>query len=62
MSPATIFTLRLALGYLPWLLCFGTNMWQRLNSPGPKLSPAAGISQHFLPRSARQRRGMAADL
>src|SRR5579864_7617214 len=30
MSPATIFQLHLALGYVPWLLCFGLYVWPRL--------------------------------
>ena len=32
MSPAHIFTLQLALGYLGWLLCFRTYVWPRLQS------------------------------
>ncbi|QPC91722.1 hypothetical protein [Mesorhizobium sp. INR15] len=32
MSPATIFQLHLALGYVPWLLCFGAYVWPRLRS------------------------------
>ena len=34
MSPATIFDLHLVLGYVPWLLCFGTYVWPRLSSMG----------------------------
>ncbi len=30
MSPATIFQLHLALGYVPWLLFFGAYVWPRL--------------------------------
>jgi hypothetical protein len=32
MSPATIFQIHLVLGYVPWLLCFGTYVWPRLKS------------------------------
>jgi hypothetical protein len=32
MSPATIFQIHLVLGYVPWLLCFGTYIWPRLKS------------------------------
>jgi len=32
MSPATIFQLHLVLGYVPWLLFFGTYFWPRLKS------------------------------
>ena len=32
MSPATIFQIHLALGYVPWLLVFGTYVWPRLKS------------------------------
>jgi hypothetical protein len=30
MSPTNIFQLQLALGYAPWLLCFGAYVWPRL--------------------------------
>src|SRR5919206_4667757 len=30
MSPAIIFQIHLVLGYVPWLLCFGTYVWPRL--------------------------------
>ncbi|AZO71093.1 MAG: hypothetical protein E5V92_11710 [Mesorhizobium sp.] len=30
MSPATIFNIHLVLGYVPWLLCFGTYIWPKL--------------------------------
>ena len=30
MSPATVFQIHLALGYVPWLLCFGAYVWPRL--------------------------------
>ena len=32
MSPATIFQIHLVLGYVPWLLCFGTYLWPRLKA------------------------------
>ncbi|MDX8467142.1 hypothetical protein RFM26_15730 [Mesorhizobium sp. VK23B] len=32
MSPATIFNIHLALGYVPWLLCFGAYVWPRLKT------------------------------
>jgi len=32
MSPATIFQIHLLLGYVPWLLCFGTYLWPRLRA------------------------------
>ncbi|MEI9421186.1 hypothetical protein O7A70_08410 [Mesorhizobium sp. Cs1299R1N1] len=32
MSPAMIFDIHLALGYVPWLLCFGAYAWPRLKS------------------------------
>ena len=30
MTPQIIFPLDLALGYVAWLLCFGTSIWPRL--------------------------------
>jgi hypothetical protein len=32
MSPETIFRIQLVLGYVAWLLCFGTYIWPRLRS------------------------------
>jgi hypothetical protein len=32
MSSATIFQIHLVLGYVPWLLCFGTYIWPRLKT------------------------------
>jgi hypothetical protein len=32
MSPETVFRIHLVLGYLAWLLCFGTYIWPWLNS------------------------------
>ncbi len=34
MSPATVFQIHLVLGYLPWLLCFGSYVWPKLRSMG----------------------------
>jgi hypothetical protein len=34
MSPATIFNIHLALGYVPWLLGFGAYFWPMLKSMG----------------------------
>ena len=35
MSPAIIFGLQTALGYVAWLLCFGTYIWPRLKAMDP---------------------------
>ncbi|BCM17994.1 hypothetical protein [Mesorhizobium sp. J8] len=35
MSPAVIFNIHLALGYVPWLLCFAAYIWPRLRSMEP---------------------------
>src|ERR1700740_3521435 len=32
MSPETIFQIHLVLGYVAWLLCFGTYVWPRLRA------------------------------
>ncbi len=32
MSPATVFDIQLALGYVPWLLAFGAYLWPRLKA------------------------------
>lgn len=32
MTPAAIFDTHLLLGYVPWLLCFGTYVWPRIRS------------------------------
>jgi len=34
MAPATIFKLQLVLGYVAWLLCFGTYGWPTVRSFG----------------------------
>ncbi|MDX8530853.1 hypothetical protein RFM41_06575 [Mesorhizobium sp. VK25A] len=35
MTPAVIFNIHLALGYVPWLLCFGAYIWPKLKSMEP---------------------------
>jgi hypothetical protein len=35
MSPAMIFNIHLALGYVPWLLCFAAYIWPRLSLMEP---------------------------
>lgn len=35
MSPAVIFNIHLALGYVPWLLCFAAYIWPKLKSMEP---------------------------
>jgi len=35
MSPQLLFQLHLVLGYVAWLLCFGTYVWPRLKSMDP---------------------------
>jgi len=32
MSPAAIFSIHLALGYAPWVMCFGTYAWPKLRA------------------------------
>jgi hypothetical protein len=32
MSTETVFRIHLVLGYVAWLLCFGTNLWPRLKA------------------------------
>jgi hypothetical protein len=34
MSPETLFRVHLVLGYVAWLLCFGTYLWPRLRAMG----------------------------
>jgi hypothetical protein len=46
MSPATIFNIQLALGYVPWLLCFGGYMWPRLRSMDPLEAQRAIATLH----------------
>ena len=46
MSPATIFNLHLGLGYVPWLLCFGTYLWPRLKSMDPVEAQRAIATLH----------------
>jgi hypothetical protein len=35
MSPTIVFQIHLVLGYVPWLLCFGTYGWPRLKAAHP---------------------------
>ena len=35
MSPETLFRIHLVLGYVAWLLCFGTYLWPRLGAMDP---------------------------
>src|SRR5215475_3544359 len=46
MSPATIFQLHLVLGYVPWLLFFGTYFWPRLKSMEPVEAQRAIATLH----------------
>jgi hypothetical protein len=46
MSPATIFLIHLALGYVPWLLCFGAYLWPRLTVMDPVEAQRAIATLH----------------
>ena len=46
MSPAMIFLLQLALGYVPWLLCFGAYAWPRLRAMEPVAAQRAIATLH----------------
>jgi hypothetical protein len=46
MSPEIIFPLHLVLGYVPWLLCFGTYVWPRLRSMDPAEAQRAIATLH----------------
>ncbi len=46
MSPATVFQIHLALGYVPWLLCFGAYVWPRLKSMDPVEAQRAIATLH----------------
>ncbi|MDX8452243.1 hypothetical protein RFM98_05695 [Mesorhizobium sp. VK9D] len=46
MSPAMIFNIHLALGYVPWLLCFGAYIWPRLKSMEPREAQRAIATLH----------------
>jgi len=46
MSPAVIFNIHLALGYVPWLLCFATYVWPRLRSMEPMEAQRAIATLH----------------
>jgi hypothetical protein len=46
MSPAMIFQLQLALGYVPWLLCFRAYAWPRLRAMEPVAAQRAIATLH----------------
>jgi hypothetical protein len=46
MSTATVFQIHLALGYVPWLLCFGAYVWPRLKSMDPVEAQRAIATLH----------------
>jgi hypothetical protein len=46
MSPATVFQIHLALGYVPWLLAFGAYVWPRLKSMDPVEAQRAIATLH----------------
>jgi hypothetical protein len=46
MSPATVFQVHLALGYVPWLLYFGAYFWPRLRSMDPVEAQRAIATLH----------------
>jgi hypothetical protein len=46
MSPATVFQMHLALGYVPWLLWFGTYGWPRLKAMEPLAAHRAIATVH----------------
>lgn len=46
MSPAMIFNIHLALGYVPWLLCFAAYIWPRLRSMEPMEAQRAIATLH----------------
>jgi hypothetical protein len=46
MSPAIIFQIHLGLGYVPWLLCFGTYLWPKLKTMEPVEAQRAIATLH----------------
>ena len=46
MSPATIFSLHLCLGYVAWTLCFTTYVWPRLRAMDPLKAQRAIATLH----------------
>lgn len=46
MSPATIFSLHLCLGYVAWTLCFTTYVWPRLKAMDPLEAQRAIATLH----------------
>jgi len=46
MSPETLFRVHLVLGYVAWLLCFGTYIWPRLRQMEPMQAHRAIATLH----------------
>jgi hypothetical protein len=46
MSPAIVFQIHLALGYVPWLLCFGAYVWPKLKAMDPVAAQRAIATLH----------------
>ena len=46
MSPTLIFQIHLVLGYVAWLLCFGTYLWPRLKQMSPAAAQRAIATVH----------------
>jgi len=46
MSPTLIFQIHLVLGYVAWMLCFGTYLWPRLKQMGPAGAQRAIATLH----------------
>ncbi len=46
MSPETLFNIHLVLGYVAWLLCFGTYVWPRFKSMHPVEAQRAIATLH----------------
>ena len=46
MSPAAVFYIHLFLGYVPWLLAFGTYLWPRLKAMDPVEAQRAIATLH----------------
>jgi hypothetical protein len=46
MSPTVVFQIHLVLGYVAWLLCFGTYLWPRLRQASPAEAQRAIATLH----------------
>jgi len=46
MSPTLVFQIHLVLGYVAWLLCFGTYLWPRLKQASPAEAQRAIATLH----------------